>query len=95
MSSSSRAVPAYASKPMPELVLQPRPHALADLEREIVRGMAARDHHRQAAERLSGANGRRAEAYLRLEESRLAHLYRSREVLLHGEEPEKKEVKAQ
>jgi hypothetical protein len=65
-----------------------RPHALAELERVIVEAEANRDRHRQAVNGLTGADRRRAEAYLRIAEERLAQLHRSREVLLGGENQE-------
>jgi hypothetical protein len=78
----------------PSLTSQPRPHTLADLEVLIARAEADRDRHRQIVEHGSGADWRRAEAYLKLAENRLAQLC-SREVLRHGEEPEEEEVQAQ
>jgi hypothetical protein len=68
------------------LAAQPRPRALVDLEQAIAGAEANRDRHRQAADGLTGADRRRAEAYLRIAEDRLAQLYRSREVLVSGEE---------
>jgi hypothetical protein len=67
------------------LAPQRRPHALADLKQVITKAEANRDRHRQAVNGLTGADRRRAEAYLRIAEERLAQLYRSREVLLNGE----------
>jgi hypothetical protein len=64
---------------------QVRPHALAELEVVIAKAEANRDRHQQAVNGLTGANRRRAEAYLRIAEDRLAQLQRSREVLIGGE----------
>ncbi len=80
---------------MAPLAPQPRPHALADLEVLIAKAEADRNRHRHVVEHGSGADRRRAEAYLKLAENRLAQLYRSREVLLHEEEPEEEEAQAQ
>jgi hypothetical protein len=59
---------------------------LADLEQVITKAEANRDRHRQAVSALTGADRKRAEVYLRIAEDRLAQLYRSREVLLDGED---------
>ena len=47
---------------------------------------STRDQAQQVVQGLAGADRRRAEAYLRIAEDRLAQLYRSREMLLHGEQ---------
>jgi hypothetical protein len=59
---------------------------LAKLERLIAGAEATRDQAQQVVQGLAGADRRRAEAYLRIAEDRLAQLYHSREVLLHGEQ---------
>jgi hypothetical protein len=69
-----------------QLEPQQRRHALAALEPLIAGAEANRNRHRQAVNGLTGADRRRAEAYLRIAEERLAQLYRSREVLLGGED---------
>jgi hypothetical protein len=58
---------------------------LTDLERVIAGAEATREQAQQVVNGLAGADRRRAEAYLRIAEDRLAQLYRSREVLLSGE----------
>ena len=78
----------------PSLAPQPRPHALADLEVLIAKAEANRDRHRHIVERGVGADRIRAEAYLQIAENRLAQLYRSREVLLSGEERDGAEAEA-
>ena len=80
---------------MAPLAPQSRPHALADLERTIAKAEANRNRYRHIVEHGSGADRRRAEAYLKIAENRLAQFYRSREVLLHGEQPEEEEAQAQ
>jgi hypothetical protein len=70
------------------LAPQQRSRALADLKQVITKAEANRDRHRQAVSALSGADRKRAEVYLRIAEERLAQLYRSREVLLDGEQSE-------
>jgi hypothetical protein len=83
---------------MPRLAHQPRPHALAELEVLIARAEAEQGRHRHIVQHGSGADRRCAEIYLELAENRLAQLYCSRKVLLHGkelEEPEEEEAQAQ
>ncbi len=73
------------------LAPQARPHALADLDAVITEARKLRDRRHRALELLdpenidAPANLRRAKAYLRLAEDRLAELQRSREVLIGGE----------
>jgi hypothetical protein len=64
---------------------QARPQALAELEPKIAEAKANCERHRAAVDNLSGADRKKAEAYLRIAEDRLAQLYRSREVLVGGE----------
>jgi hypothetical protein len=66
----------------------PRHRALDELAIKIGEAERARDWHRNEIERIraAGLSDRRARAMLRLAETRLAQFYRSREVLLSGEE---------
>jgi hypothetical protein len=74
---------------------QARPHALAELEAAIAKAEEGRDRHRLAVERASGNDdSRRAKAFLRIAEERLAQLYRSRETLIGGERPDDGEAEA-
>ena len=82
----------WATDPLP---VQPRPRVLVNLERAITYAEADRHRQRQIVERLSSSDRRRAEADLKVIESRLAQLYRSREVLRHGEDPEEEEAQAE
>jgi hypothetical protein len=76
------------SFPKPPLPPQPRPHALAQLEEEIVRAEAtcARMAERIGTLDAAGQTSRWARGLLHIAEERLARLNRSREVLLRGEE---------
>ena len=68
--------------------VQRRRQALAAIEAEIVRALLVRDRYACRAEACRNAQrpDRRLEVLLRLAEFRLAQLYRSRDVLLHGDE---------
>jgi hypothetical protein len=69
------------------LAPQQRPRALVELEVVIAKAEAERDRYRQSMSRASDADElRRTKALLRIAEQRLAHLCRSREVLLIGEQ---------
>jgi hypothetical protein len=71
---------------------QARPHALAELEVAIAKAEADRDRHIQIMNRAGDEDGlRRAKAFLRIAEERLAILRHSRDVLLGGEESEEKQ----
>jgi hypothetical protein len=70
----------------PHLAPQQRPRAVAELERVIAGAKATRDQAQQVVNGLAGPDRRRAEAYLRIAEDRLAQLHRSREVLIGGEQ---------
>jgi hypothetical protein len=61
---------------------------LTDLERVIAGAEATREQAQQVVNGLAGADRRRAEAYLRIAEDRLAQLYRSRDALLSDENQE-------
>jgi hypothetical protein len=63
-----------------------------ELERVIAGAEATRDQAQQVVNGLSGADRKRAEAYLRIAEDRLAELQRSREVLIGGEDQSEAEV---
>ena len=73
-------------RPMP-LAPQPRRRALADLDAQIACGEAIRSRYVQDLKAFPGAR-RRTQVLLRIAiaEERVARLYRSREVLLAGEE---------
>jgi hypothetical protein len=73
-------------RPTP-LAPQPRRRALADLDAQIACGEAIRSRYVQDLEAFPGAR-RRTQVLLRIAiaEERVARLYRSREVLLAGEE---------
>jgi hypothetical protein len=78
---------------------QARPHALADLEATIAEAERLKEWRLRTFERLNpslkSADRRRAEGLLRMAEQRLAHLRRSREVLLRGEQPGDAEEEAE
>jgi hypothetical protein len=74
---------------------QARPHALTELEVTIVRAKADRDRYRQSMSRARGDDElRRTKVLLQIAEQRLAHLCRSREVLLVGEQADDAEAEA-
>ena len=65
---------------------QARPHALAELEVAIAKAEADRDRQIQIMNRAGDEDGlRRAKAFLRIAEERLATLQHSRNVLIGGE----------
>ncbi len=68
------------------LAPQARPHALAELEATIAKAETLRDRQQRDAMSLGDEEARRAKAYLRFAEERLAQLQRSREVLIGGED---------
>jgi hypothetical protein len=75
---------------------QARPHALTELEVTIAKARAERDRYRQNVSRASHNDElRRTKALLRIAEQRLAHLCRSREVLLLGEQADDAEAEAE
>ena len=75
---------------------QARPQALADLEVAIAKAKADRDRHMQIMDRAGDEDSlRRAKAFLRIAEKRLAQLRRSREVLVGGEQPDDGEAEAE
>jgi hypothetical protein len=80
---------------MPSLKPQARPQALAQLEPKIAEAKANCERHRAAVDNLSGADRKRAEAYLRIAEERMAQLHRSREVLLNGEQQQQDDGEAE
>jgi hypothetical protein len=78
------------------LAPQARPHALAELEVTIAKAKAERDCYWQSVSHASDADElRRTRALLRIAEQRLAHLCRSREVLLIGEQADDIEAEAE
>jgi hypothetical protein len=79
-----------------KLAPQARPHALAELEATIAKAEAERARYRQSTSRASDDDDlRRAKAFLRITEERLAQLQRSREVLISGEQPDGAEAEAE
>jgi hypothetical protein len=77
------------------LAPQARPHALAELEVTLAKANAERDRYRQSVSRASDDDElRRTKALLRIAEQRLAHLCRSRDVLLVGEQVDDAEAEA-
>jgi hypothetical protein len=85
----------------PRLAPQARPQALAELEIAIAKAEKLRDIRRRALELVdrdsvdAPADHRRARAYLRIAEDRLAELCRSREVLIGGEDRNDLEAEAE
>jgi hypothetical protein len=74
---------------------QARPHALTELEVTIARAEADRDRYRHSMSRAHGDDElRRTKVLLQIAEQRLAHLCRSREVLLVGEQSDGVEAEA-
>ena len=77
------------------LTPQARPQALAELEVTIAKAEADRDRYRQSVSCASDDDElRRTKAFLRIAEQRLAHLCRSRDVLLVGEQQNEAEAEA-
>ena len=77
-----------------KLAPQGRPRALAQLEPKIAEAKANCERHRAAVDNLSGADRKRAEAYLRIAEERMVQLQRSRGVLIGGEQSDDGEAEA-
>jgi hypothetical protein len=74
---------------------QARPHALAELEMTIARAEADRDRYWQSMSQARGGDElRRTKVLLQIAEQRLAHLCRSRDVLLVREQADDAEVEA-
>jgi hypothetical protein len=71
-----------------KLAPQARPHALAELEVRIAEAERIRDRNFGAVSRLvaAGQDSRGARVLLKFAEQCLTQLYRSREVLLGGED---------
>jgi hypothetical protein len=79
-----------------KLAPQARPRALVELEIAIAKAEAERDRYRQSTSRASDDDDlRRAKAFLRITEERLAQLQRSRETLIGGEQPDGAEAEAE